>query len=298
MKPAFGILLLCTALLAAGCLAPGGGGPTSTPTPMTTLTPAQLKYRLLDNYGESRFFFCDPDSYPVARGDEQARAIETFPLIANETGVLAAITARKGLQAPFSDGAKLVIYREYKKLNAIPLEPAGDGTYTFSLRLGNTTAGVQVSGTIRNDGTILGERFETAFLTCPICLTRGTLIDTPAGPVPVENIREGMTVWTFKPAGEREAVPVLKVKKIRVQDGYPMVHLSLSDGRELFASPGHPLPDGRTLGSLAVGDGVDGAAVIGADLVPYGGGFTCDILPAGESGGYWANGIPLKSTFS
>jgi hypothetical protein len=36
--------------------------------------------------------------------------------------------------------------------------------------------------------------------------------------------------------------------------------------------------------------------VIGADLVLFSEEFTYDILPAGETGGYWANGIPLEST--
>ena len=54
--------------------------------------------------------------------------------------------------------------------------------------------------------------------------------------------------------------------------------------------------DGRSLGTLAVGDGLDGARVIGADLEPAEEECTYDILPAGETGGYWANGILLKST--
>jgi hypothetical protein len=36
--------------------------------------------------------------------------------------------------------------------------------------------------------------------------------------------------------------------------------------------------------------------VTGADPIPYTGEYTYDILPAGETGIYWANGIPLKST--
>lgn len=288
-------LLLCTALL-AGCLAPGGIGITPTPTPVTTYTPAQLKYLLLDTYGEDRFFFCDPDFYPVARGDEPERALGAFPHIVNDTPTFSAITARKRLVPPYSDGAKLVIYREYKKLNAIPLDPAGGGAYSFSLRLGNTTKGSEVTGTIRGDGTMLGERFDTTFLTCPICLDGETLIDTPYGPVPVKGLREGMPVWTPTLVGGREAVPVLRVEKTRVPAGHQMVHLQLSDGRELLASPGHPLPDGRTVGSLRAGDRVDGATVTITDPVPFDGEFTWDLLPGGDTRGYRANGIPLAST--
>jgi hypothetical protein len=134
MKTPSAITLMITALLLAGCLAPGGGGPP--PTPNATYTPAELKYLLLDHYGEDRFFYCDPDYYPVARDDEQEKAIAAFPAIKNDTEVFSAITARKGLHPSYSDDDKLIIYREYKKLQAIPLEPSGDGTYSFSLRLG------------------------------------------------------------------------------------------------------------------------------------------------------------------
>jgi hypothetical protein len=294
MRPGCVVPLILLILLLAGCLAPGGGGPP--PTPNATYTPAQLKYLLLDHFGESRFFFCDPDYYPVARGDEQIRAIETFPQIEDEIMVFQAITAREGLKPPYSDDAKLAIYREYKKLRAIPLDPAGDGTFSFSLQLGDRVAGSRVSGVVRGDGVILGVQTENMVLTCPICLSGETMIDTPSGPVQVKNIREGMIVWTPGHGGKREAVPVLRAARSPASPGHRVVHLRLSDGRELSASPGHPTLDGRTLGSLAKGDEVDGATVIGADTVPYGEEFTYDILPAGETGGYRANGISLRST--
>jgi hypothetical protein len=297
------LFLLCLGLLLAGCLAPGGGGTTPTPTPVGTTptpvtpgSPAQLKYLLLDHYGESRFFYCDPDYWPVVRGDEQERAIGIFPVIMNDTDTFAAITGRLGLHPPYSDGEKLLMYREYKKLNAIPLEPMGDGTYRFILRLGSTTEGHRVMGIIGSNGTIRSSQMVEESLTCPICLAEDTLIDAPAGPVPVKDVREGMIVWTLTRAENREAVPVLSVAKVPVPTGHRMVQLRLSDGRELLASPGHPLADGRILGSLAVGEEVDGAVVVGAGTVPAVGGFTYDILPAGETGAYRANGIPMKST--
>jgi hypothetical protein len=295
MRACLCILLLCITL-AANCLAPGGGGPA--PTPGTTHSMAGLKYLLLDYYGEDHFFFCDPDYYPVARDNEQERATETFPAIVNETGVLSAITARKDLHPPFSDEDKLVIYREFKKLNAISLGPAGNGTYSFSLQLGTRGEGRRVSGMIRSDGVILNGQSENVVLTCPICLAGGTLIDTLAGPVPVEDIREGMIVWSPRRDGAMEAAPVLRTGKTRVPPGHQLVRIRLSDGRELSASPGHPTLDGRKLGSLMAGGRLDGATVTGADLVPNAGEFTYDILPAGETGGYRANGILLASTLA
>ena len=293
------IVLLLSAALLAGCVAPGGGPvptPSATPTPNTTYTPAQLKYLLLDHYGEQGLFYCDPDLYPVGRSDEPARAVAMFPVIRNMTSTFAAIVARKGLLPPYTDATKLLIYREYKKLNAILLEPALDDTYNFSLQMGVRGPGQQVTGVIRTDGVILSERSIQAVLTCPICLAAGTLIGAPSGPVKVEDIRAGTTVWTMGRDGTRKAAPVIRTVRVRVPTPHPIVHLLLSDGRELFVSPGHPTMDGRAVGALTAGDRLDGAPVAATDLVQDSGEFTYDILPAGDTGGYWANGIPLEST--
>jgi hypothetical protein len=75
-----------------------------------------------------------------------------------------------------------------------------------------------------------------------------------------------------------------------------MVHVTLSDGRELWASPGHPTADGRSIGELEIGDKLDGSPVTHLERVPYGGVSTFDILPAGDTGFYWANGILMGST--
>jgi len=77
-----------------------------------------------------------------------------------------------------------------------------------------------------------------------------------------------------------------------------MVHLKLADGRELLASPGHRTADGRQLGALAVGDRLDGSTITLWEVVPYSGDHTYDLLPAGPTGTYWANGILLLSTLS
>jgi hypothetical protein len=297
MRPLFIAFLIVIAILLAGCLVPGGRPPpTPTLTPGAAYTPTQLKYLLLDHYGESQFFYCDPDYYPVGRGDEAERAVTFSPEIQNETDVFSAIVARKGLQPPYSNETKLDIYREYKKLQAVPLTSATDDTYTFSLQIGTRGEGRRVSGIIRIDGVILQEQSDQAVLTCPICLTGETRIDTPAGTVEVKEMRAGMPVWTLDTDGNRKAVPVLQVVKKPVPAPFQIVHLSLSDGRELYASARHPTIDGRSLGMLGPGDRLDGVLVIRADLQLSSGGFTYDILPAGETGVYWADGIPLRST--
>jgi hypothetical protein len=133
---------------------------------------------------------------------------------------------------------------------------------------------------------------------CPLCLARGILIDTPDGPVPVEHLRSGMTVWTADADGRRIPARVLQVGSTPVLPSHQVVHLVLADGRTVDASPGHPLPDGRTLAELRPGDAVDGSTVTSADLIAYDGGATFDLLPSGPTGAYWANGIPLGSTLA
>ncbi len=77
-----------------------------------------------------------------------------------------------------------------------------------------------------------------------------------------------------------------------------MVHLVLDDGREVWVSPSHPTPDGRRFGELLPGDLLDGARIALLELVSYGLPETYDILPAGDTGFYWANGILMGSTLS
>lgn len=130
----------------------------------------------------------------------------------------------------------------------------------------------------------------------PICLAADVTISTPEGEVLVTDLREGMFVLTLDKNGNSVAEPVLKVSKTQVAGDHQVVHLVLADGRELQVSPGHPTTDGRTVGELKVGDSYDGAVVEKADLIPYGDDATYDLLPAGESGYYFANEVLLKST--
>jgi hypothetical protein len=285
--------LLTMVILLAGCLAPGMNGP---PQTNETYSPTELRYILLDSHNESLFFFCDPDYYPVSRDEEQERALAAFPVIRDNTEEFDEIISRKGLEPPFTNESILTIYREHKKLDAIPLVPAGNERYAFSLQLREREEGRRVSGIIRTDGVIVEEHSGPVFLTCPICLPSGTLIDSPNGPVAVEEVRAGMIVWTEYANGSRRAVTVLYTSRIRVPEGHPFVRLRLSDGREITVSPGHPTVDKRAIGSLRIGDQLDGAVVTGLESRPSPEEFTYDILPSGEAGTYRANGVLLAST--
>ena len=131
---------------------------------------------------------------------------------------------------------------------------------------------------------------------CPVCLAGSTLIDTPSGSAPVKDLQKGMPVWTTDQAGNRIAGVVVKTSRVPVLSSHQMVQLALDDGRELYVSPGHPTVDGRVVENLAVNDLYDGARVLSVDRVAPDEGFTYDILPSGETGFYWANGILLDST--
>jgi hypothetical protein len=287
-------------------VASGGSGTTvpfatrEPPTPIPSLVGGllitELKYRVLEAFPD--FFFCDPDFYPIARAEESDLAIQRFPELQADPETFQAIVAHNGLSGvtTFTDEQKLLIYRESKKLNAIYFELAGD-KYRFQIQTGSEgQQGSAITATIDSRGKIDVLQKEQSFPTCPICLAAGTLIDTPRGAVRVEQLQEGDSVWTLNEGGERVAAVLLKTGSVRVPATHQMIHITLSDGRELGASPGHPTADQRAIGSLTVGDTLDGAQIIQLERVPYSGGLTFDILPSGGTGFYWANGILMGST--
>ena len=116
------------------------------------------------------------------------------------------------------------------------------------------------------------------------------------GAVTVADLRAGDVVWTVDAAGQRVAAPILFTVRVPVPAAHQMAHLTLADGRQLWASPGHPTSDGRSLGNLVPGDRLDGSLVTAVERVPYGQPATYDLLPAGPTGFYWADGILIGST--
>ncbi|HJW49779.1 MAG TPA: Hint domain-containing protein, partial [Candidatus Limnocylindria bacterium] len=131
---------------------------------------------------------------------------------------------------------------------------------------------------------------------CPICLALGTRIATPSGETKVEDLRVGDIVWTTDERGDRVAAPLIAIGNMPVPATHQVVRMTLDDGRVVLVSPGHPTADGRRIADLSAGDDLDGARVVSAERVRYMGGATYDILPAGATSAYWANGILLGST--
>jgi len=292
------VFLAAFALLAiAAC-----GSAASAPSPVgTPLTVNQLKFAVIDAVGPPSY--CDRDFYPLARlGGEQASAVAQYPTIQADAELYSTIVAHEHLPSgALTDDQKLVLYRAWKLVGALTLAPAGSG-YSFSYRVlskSGTASYLLVTGSVRVDGMVtVSSRTPTSAPNCPICLAAATLISTPNGDVRVTDVAPGMLVWTASADGTRIAVRVLEVGSTQVPAGHRMVHLVLADGRELLASPGHRTADGRPLGSLATGDALDGSTITHWELVPYGGDRTYDLLPAGPTGSYWANGVLLSSTLS
>jgi hypothetical protein len=281
----------------------GSPGATPRPTPAATLPSLPLvglRYSLVDEIGPP--LFCDPDYYPVARADEAQLAAERYPSIVADASTYEAIVDHLGVgsSATPTDDEILAIYREWKMLNALSLEPSGDRhrfDYIAATSTPEAGEGWHVSGTIDGGGTIdLALRESSGPPPCPICLARGTAIATPEGPIAVEDLRPGMAVWTADGLGRRLSTLVAAVGSTPVPSTHRVIRLVLADGRTLDASPGHPLADGRRLGELRPGDPLDGSWVASAALVPYAGRETFDLLPSGSGGIYWAGGIPLLST--
>jgi hypothetical protein len=295
IRPALATVLISIVAAACGAATP----PVPSPTPGPPLSAAQIRYALIDRFGPH--WFCDPDEYPVARGDEAQLAIQRFADIEADRDSWSAITAHVGDPGgnPTAD-QKLVLYRAWKQLNSINLEAVGNERYRFdylAVPAAGQNEGTRTAGLIDSHGAITVEQQEQAGEPpCPICLARGTRIATPGGEIAVEDIRVGMEVWSPDPRGRQIAVTVQAVGQTPVPSSHRVIRLELDDGRVLYASPGHPVADGRLLGDIYAGDLVEGASVISADIVAYAGGATFDLLPSGPTGVYFANGIALRST--
>ena len=266
--------------------------------PGPPLTVPELKYRVFDQVG--RPWYCDPDFYPIARADEKDIAVQRFPDVQKDLQTYPVILTRLGLAAATTDDQKLAVYREWKQLNALALNRVNDQAYGFQnyrvMAAAADKTGFLVEGRVTLDGqvTVLN-RIAAGPPNCPICLADGVRIATPAGDRLVTALRVGDLLWTLDANGARVAAPVLDVGSMSAPAGHEIVVLALGDGRVLQVSPGHPLLDGRTVGELRVGDVLDGATIMSVAREPYRG-QTHDVLPAGTTGAYWANGVLLRSS--
>ena len=278
-------LLLVLAVLLSACAGNVGASPTPVPSP---LPQAELKYRVMDAAG--RVWFCDPDFYPVARVDEGELARTKIDDIKKDGDAYAAITRRAGTDV-------LAVYREWKALNALVLQPVNDAFGFAYLAQKPDKTGERVDGRVSRTGAVtVLSRAPSGPPNCPICLARDTRIATPSGEIAVHLLRVGDLVWTLDAHGKRIAAPLIAIGRTPVPSTHEVVRIALGDGRTVLVSPGHPTADGRRVSDIRAGDTLDGAIVVLAQLERYSGGFTFDVRPMGASRAYWANGILLIST--
>ena len=288
------VLLVAMVLgVSAGC-----GGQSATPTVPTVYSLYELKYRLIAKFDD--VFYCDPHLYPVAREEQEKKdAVEQFPIIRADEAEFSAIM--KYLSLPYkdeySDEERLLVYRQHKKLTlAVQMTLSGD-SYNFILRVGEDQ-GERIEGIITPSGQITVKEREPSFNTCPICLAKGTIISTPDGSIPVEQLRKGMAVWTLDSSGKRVAADVVETVATSVPPSFEVIRIRLDDGRIVTASPGHPTVDGRALGDYQVEDTLDGGLVVAVEHVAYESNVTYDLLPSGTTHLYWADGVLLRSTLA
>ncbi len=275
--------------------------PAQSPAPMP-LSAAAARYILIDRFGavgaEAGIFYCDPDQYPIARADSRDRGIARFSEIQKDAVTLDAILNRLGFGDPatLTPEQKYAVHVEDNKLRAISIQPEPSAAFRFVLSRRVGASGEQIEGTLDAFGAVKISSQIPARLSCPICLPAGARIDTPNGPRAVETLRPGDVVWTPDGQGRPTAAPLIRIGRAFAPPNHQFITLTLSDGRRVTASPGHPTADGRLLGTLGNGAALDGARVIRVDWIAGGEGETFDILPAGETGAYWSDGVLLGST--
>lgn len=262
------------------------------------MSPTELKYRVLERFPNP--FACDPDEYPVARADAADLVKSRFRELQTNSEEFQAILRHTGLSdsTTFSDAQMLHLDREYKKLQAISFEPAGNG-YQFQLQIRESKQeGFFIKGVVDNDGTVTVQEREPSVVTCPVCLAPQTQIDTPTGAVAVADLRVGDVVWTADISGSRLTAVIVKTVRVPVPSTHRMIHVVLEDGRELWSSPGHPTANEQRIVDLRVGDLLSGGRILRIEERAYQQPATYDILPSGHTGSYWANGILLGSTLA
>jgi hypothetical protein len=263
------------------------------------VSPTELRYRLIERFGEP--FYCDPDLYPVARDVTIAVVRERVQSVgATDPERLRIVAIHLGIADPavLTDDQARGVYDELKRLDAVTLESL-DGQYRFRIRVaGDGRQGSAIAGVIDSGAAISNVSSEPDVQTCPRCLDADTAIDTPNGAVLVKHLRKGMLVWTMDRDGTRRPAAIVATVEQHVPRQHDMLHVALSDGRTLRVSPGHPIANGKPIADVAPGDFLDGAWVVAADRTRYQESATYDILPAGDTGRYWANGILLGSTLA
>jgi len=131
--------------------------------------------------------------------------------------------------------------------------------------------------------------------TCQrVCASPDTPIATPEGERAIAELRPGDLVYSVD-HDAIVAVPIANVRRVHVEN-HSVVRMALEAGRTLEISPLHPNAEGVLLGNLHAGDLLELTRIERVSLIPYLHDSTYDILPASDTGTYFAAGVLIGST--
>jgi hypothetical protein len=261
--------------------------------PFVPRSTADLKFSVIDAVGDP--LVCTGWGMP----NPAFSPYQHYPQIVADLPAYQAILRRLHLlPTPLTADQIVAVYRQWLKLNAVQLDWQA-GFYSFHEFPGpGPSEGLrsEMVGDVDVFGRVYNVHHGEGLGACPICLPGISLISTPGGDVAVAGVRVGLHVWTGAPDGRQLDAVVIATRSRLDAPGSTLIHMVLADGRQLTASPPHQLADGRRLASLKVGDQVDSIRITRLESVPDVLGRTYDLLPSGETGEYWADGILLRST--
>ena len=128
------------------------------------------------------------------------------------------------------------------------------------------------------------------------CNSPDTPIATPDGERPISDIRVGDLVYSVD---HLAVVPVVvrSVRRIQVSQHH-VIRVQLANGRVLEVSAPHPTADGHRFADLRSGGALDGQLIQSVETIPYTHEATYDILPASDTGTYFAAGVRIGSTLA
>lgn len=267
-----------------------------TSSPLKQLKAGTRADQVKCNQGFQLVFKAETGSPACVKPDTATRLIERGWASIENAKDLVILTEgqREGpllVQKIFSDSIEGLDFREY------PL--ATNVGNKITMHIGDTASnGCTIDLTLVkiSNGNATFLKKENFTKVCPICLSENTVIDTPTGSISIKDLKTGMQVLTQDVSGHKQIGTILQTGRTMVPPDHKMIHTILDDKREVYASPNHPTADGRFFGELLAGDDLDGSKIKSVEQVSYNGTYTYDILPSGQTGFYWANGILVAST--
>jgi len=136
--------------------------------------------------------------------------------------------------------------------------------------------------------------YKNDFSCLRVCASPDTPIATPTGERPIAELRAGDLVYSVD-HDAIVAVPIAGARRVHVEN-HAVLKIVLESGRELEISPLHPNAEGVLLGNLHAGSVLERTRIERLSLIPYVHDSTYDILPASDTGTYFAAGVLIGST--